>query len=190
MMRWTTPAMALMLAACSGSDDKAAPAPDESAMATPVPEPVANQGEQARTDWDEDAMARWNEERGYEPDADEPVPSVPDKSIGTGDQTIPTAVRGRWGLVATDCTSTKGDAKGLLTIDATGLRFYESHGTLMHIRERDARRIVADYRFSGEGQEWNRLMVLDSQDGGETLIRRDYGEGAAPSAMRYTRCAA
>lgn len=189
MMRWMTPTMALMLAACSGGDDKAAPAPDESAIATPMPEPAPAAGKQARVGWDKDAMARWNEDRGYEPDAAETVPRVPDKGVGTGDRTIPTAVRGRWGLVAADCTSTKGDAKGLLTIDATNLRFYESHGALARIRERDASRIVADYKFSGEGEEWDRLMVLDSQEGGKALIRRDYGEGAAPEPMRYTRCA-
>ena len=31
------------------------------------------------------------------------------------------------------------------------------------------------------------LLVVD--DGGKTLVRRDYGEGAVPEAMRYSRCA-
>ena len=33
------------------------------------------------------------------------------------------------------------------------------------------------------------LMLLGLADGGKTLVRRDYGDGAAPDAMRYTRCA-
>ena len=73
--------------------------------------------------------------------------------------------------------------------DATNLRFYESHGELTRVRESDASRIVADYKFSGEGVEWDRRMQLDLADGGRTLVRRDTGEGAAAGAMRYTRCA-
>ena len=109
---------------------------------------------------------------------------------GVGGRTRPTpaAIRGRWGLAAADCTATKGDAKGLLTIDATNLRFYESHGELARIRERGASRIVADYKFSGEGMEWDRLMLLDAQGGGKTLVRRDYGKDADPALLRYTRC--
>lgn len=181
MMRWTMPAALLMLAACSGgNDDNAAPAPEDAATAAPEAAPAD----------DPEAMARWEEDRGYEPDPSEPPIADPEPGIGSGDRTIPAAVRGRWGLVAADCTSTRGDAKGLLTIDATNLRFYESHGKLARVRERDANRIVADYKFSGEGQEWDRLMLLDAQDGGKTLIRRDYGEGSAAGPLRYTRCAA
>src|SRR4051812_2684079 len=41
------------------------------------------------------------------------TPAAPADS-GTPAQTeIPTAIRGRWGLVPADCTSTRGDAKGL-----------------------------------------------------------------------------
>ena len=34
----------------------------------------------------------------------------------TGDGPIPAALRGRWGMTPADCTSTRGDAKGLLEI--------------------------------------------------------------------------
>src|SRR5215218_6684586 len=40
--------------------------------------------------------------------------------------TIPASLHGRWGLTPADCTSTRGDAKGLLVISADGLKFYES----------------------------------------------------------------
>src|SRR5512134_919075 len=39
---------------------------------------------------------------------------------------IPAAFQGRWGMVREDCTSTRGDAKGLIVIDANGIKFYES----------------------------------------------------------------
>src|SRR3546814_15417418 len=49
------------------------------------------------------------------------------------EHSIPESLRGRWGLVPTDCTSTQGDAKGLLTVSGDTLTFYESaedHGTI------------------------------------------------------------
>src|SRR5437868_4439151 len=39
---------------------------------------------------------------------------------------IPAALQGRWGLAPNDCTSTRGDAKGLLVIGPDQLTFYES----------------------------------------------------------------
>ena len=88
-----------------------------------------------------------------------------------------------------DCTSTQGDAKGLLTIDATTLRFYESRATLGTIAEQDASRLVANFAFSGEGQQWTRTQVLDVQDDGQTLGRREQGAEAMPGVLRYRRCA-
>lgn len=105
-------------------------------------------------------------------------------------QTIPAAAQGRWGLVPTDCTSTRGDAKGLLTIAGSTLKFYESRGTLGKIAEHSDTRIRATFAFSGEGSTWSRDEVLDVQDGGKTLIRREYGKDAAPGPFKYARCPA
>lgn len=110
----------------------------------------------------------------------------PDTGTGTG---IPVALHGRWGLVPADCTSTRGDNKGLLTINADTLRFYESVGTLDKVVERDASRIVADFAMTGEGQSWTRRMMLDAEDDGKTLIRREQGADAMLGLLRYQRCA-
>ena len=96
--------------------------------------------------------------------------------------------RGRWGLVPDDCTSTRGDAKGLLTITASKLEFYESVGTLDTIMDAEPTRIRAAFEFEGEGMTWQREVVLDVQDDGATLIRREYGEDAAPGPFKYTKC--
>lgn len=101
---------------------------------------------------------------------------------------IPTPIQGRWGLVAADCTSTRGDAKGLLEIDDTTLRFYESRGVLGEIANRTDRAITAAFAFTGEGQAWSRDMTLTVEDAGKTLIRRESGEGAAAEPLKYTRC--
>lgn len=101
---------------------------------------------------------------------------------------IPDALQGRWGMVPADCTSTLGDAKGLLTITAGTMQFYESRGVLKSIAEQSPTRLVADFDFTGEGMAWQRRMVLDAQDDGRTLVRREYGVDAAPGAFRYARC--
>jgi hypothetical protein len=122
----------------------------------------------------------------------EPAPATPAPEP-TASETpaaneIPAAIRGRWGLVADDCTSTRGDAKGLLVIDATTLKFYESLGTLQTIAEAEPTRIRAAFEFEGEGMTWQRDETLDVQDDGATLIRREYGDDAAPGAFRYAKC--
>lgn len=180
MTRYVIFAGLFVLAACSGGkDEQPAPAIEEkSASAPTVPEaaPAAPlDAQEAKPD--------------YAPDPAVKPPAKPDADIGVGGKAIPALIQGRWGLVAADCTSTKGDAKGLLTIGTADLRFYESHGLLAHIRERAPDRLVADYKFSGEGMDWDRLMQLRVEDAGKTLVRRDYGEGAGAEPMRYTRCA-
>ncbi|GAB3679652.1 hypothetical protein [Salinisphaera aquimarina] len=106
----------------------------------------------------------------------------------TVEQAIPTPVQGRWGLTPADCEPGRADAKGLLVIDATTLEFYESRGTLAAVAERDASRIRATFEFSGEGMTWTRDETLDAQDRGKTLIRREYGDDAAPGPFKYRRC--
>lgn len=101
---------------------------------------------------------------------------------------IPSALRGRWGLVPKDCTSTLGDAKGLLTVSASQLKFYESVAKLGKVQEADDNRLRANFRYSGEGMTWIQDVALEAQDGGKTLIRRDYGPDAQPGPLKYTRC--
>lgn len=177
MTRLLLPATLLLLAACSGGKDEES-GPEASATIGPLqkaerpalaeaPEPVV----------DADL-----------PDGAEETPAKPESKTAGDGKTIPAAIRGRWALKVADCKARKGTDLTALTIDATNLRFYESHGELARVRESDAGRIVADYKFSGEGVEWDRRMQLDLTDGGKVLIRRDEGEGAAAGPMRYTRC--
>ena len=113
----------------------------------------------------------------------------PPSDAGTPAPTeIATVFRGRWGMVPGDCTSTRGDAKGLLTIGASTLEFYESVGTLDMVMEAEPTRLRAVFDFEGEGMTWQREVVLDVQDDGATLIRREYGEDAAPGPFRYAKC--
>lgn len=177
MTRLIPLATLLLLAACSGGNGEEAGPEASASIGAPEPSQPPARGEAPAT-VDADL-----------PDAtDERSPTRETGPIGDG-ETIPAAIRGRWALKAADCTAKKGTDLTALTIDATNLRFYESHGELARVEGRDANRIVADYKFSGEGVEWDRRMQLNLADGGKTLVRRDSGEGAAAGAMRYTRCA-
>lgn len=174
MIRQMLPATLLLLAACSGGKDEES-GPEASATIGPLQK--AERPAPAETAVDADLPEK----------AEEPVETPESKAPADG-KTIPPAIRGRWALKVADCKARKGTDLTALTIDAANLRFYESHGELARVRESDAGRIVADYKFSGEGIEWDRRMQLELADGGKTLVRRDEGDGAAAGPMRYTRC--
>lgn len=177
MARWVFLSGALLLAACSGGKDEES-GPEASASISPLQKserPAPAETTEPAVDADL-------------PDAAAETQAKPEPETATDGKTIPAKIRGRWALKVADCKAKKGTDLTALTIDATNLRFYESHGELARVRESDAGRIVADYKFSGEGVEWDRRMNLELTDGGKVLIRRDEGEGAAAGSMRYTRC--
>ena len=94
---------------------------------------------------------------------------------------IPTQYRGRWGMVAADCTSTRGDAKGLIDVSDSAIKFYESRATLKEQRPAIATSFSGLYGFTGEGQTWEKVVTLTRT--GDTLKRAD-DEGS----YDYKRC--
>ena len=101
---------------------------------------------------------------------------------------IPAQFQGRWGINKADCTSTRGDAKGLLTINGARLTFYESRGTLNKVLGATANSFDARYDFAGEGQTWARTERLTLVDG--KLNRRTDAEPdqEPPVNLTYGRC--
>ncbi len=95
---------------------------------------------------------------------------------------IPARYQGRWGMVPGDCTSTKGDAKGLMTVGDTSIKFYESTATLEEQRPSVAISFSGLFAFRGEGQSWEKVMTFTRT--GDTLERTD-PEGR----FTYERCA-
>ena len=142
-------------------------------------------GQTAETD---DAMETVEAEGTAAP-AIAPEPLAPDSTSPAtpAEATIPPSLQGRWGMVAADCTSTRGDAKGLLTISPTTLRFYESVGQLGTIKERTGNSIRAEYAFTGEGMTWTRDVTFSVT--GDTLTRLDRGGEEPGGPFTYTRCA-
>ena len=104
---------------------------------------------------------------------------------------IPASLHGRWGLVPADCTSTRGDNKGLLEVGPQTLRFYESRGTLGEGARASERSVRASFAFVGEGMEWTREMELRLLDGPDPRLQRtEFGPEAMPEPLIYERCPA
>lgn len=96
---------------------------------------------------------------------------------------IPAALQGRWGLAPADCTSTLGDAKGLLVVNANELRFYESRAVPASNVDSDAVSIVGNFAFAGEGQRWTKYEALKMDN--RTLVRTEMNPAAS---FTYAKC--
>ena len=96
---------------------------------------------------------------------------------------IPAALHGRWGLTPGDCTSTRGDAKGLLVIGRDGLTFYESRAVPARNFRTTSDSFGADFAFTGEGQSWSKFETLQVTAG--KLVRT---ESSPMASFTYARC--
>lgn len=96
---------------------------------------------------------------------------------------IPAAFHGRWGLTPADCTSTRGDNKGLLVVSGERLQFYESRATPARNVQSSSDSISADFAFTGEGQSWTRYEALTLKDA--KLVRT---ESSPMASFTYARC--
>ncbi|MEO7635472.1 MAG: hypothetical protein ABIS38_07490 [Sphingomicrobium sp.] len=114
-----------------------------------------------------------------------PTDPAPSPKLPTS---IPAQFHGRWGINPADCSSTRGDAKGLLTINDARLTFYESRGTLDKVLSATANSFDARYGFSGEGQSWDRTERLTLVH--DRLERRTDAEPdqEPPVRLTYMRC--
>ena len=126
-----------------------------------------------------------------------PIPVEADGGIGDGAEALPPAAlaipadfQGRWALTPEDCTSTRGDAKGLIEVTEEAVRFYESRGTLDKLSEGPDRPGVfrATFAFSGEGETWTREMQMAVSDDGSELVRSEFGEDALAEPLTYAKC--
>jgi hypothetical protein len=96
---------------------------------------------------------------------------------------VPLALQGRWGLAPADCTSTRGDAKGLLVITGTELRFYESRAVPSPGVEVRGDSVRGNFHFTGEGQSWTRFERLERN--GANLVRTESNPAAS---YTYAKC--
>lgn len=105
--------------------------------------------------------------------------------VPPGAAVIPAAFHGRWGMTPADCTSTGGDAKGLITIDGNGIKFFESRGTLTKVTLSAPENFTGTFAFTGEGQSWTNSQNLKLTGSSNTLIR---SETDVAQSYSYKRC--
>ena len=101
----------------------------------------------------------------------------------TSAEAIPASLRGRWGLTPMDCTSTKGDAKGLLIVSADNLKFYESRAVPSRDAHHGQDSISGNFNYTGEGQTWTKFESLELK--GQVLVRM---ESNPVASFTYARC--
>lgn len=107
----------------------------------------------------------------------------PISANATSGGVIAPTIQGRWGLTPADCAPNRSDAKGLLTISANELKFYESRGTPGTSIESDDTGISGNFNFTGEGQSWSKYVSLKLQHG--SLVRT---ERSPMASYTYARC--
>lgn len=157
----------LTLAACSGEPEPAADPTRAAGAVEAPPGPVATVTLAAST---------------------APAPS-PTAETGKP-AAMPAAMHGRFGMVPADCTTRMGDDKGLLTVSAEGLRFYESVARPAAGAVITPETVKGRFAYSGEGMEWTRQVSLVLKDAGRTLVLEEFGEDAVSGPRTYRRCAA
>ena len=96
---------------------------------------------------------------------------------------IPAALQGRWGLTPGDCTTMRGDAKGLLTVTPNDLHFYESRAVPAADVSVDGNSISGNFVFAGEGQNWSKFEALKLDH--KVLVRTETNPSASFS---YAKC--
>lgn len=161
-------AFVLTASACGGSE----PVDDKAENAAGLDQVVAQANATA------EAVHENADETPPTPDGSSSEPISPSPTPGA---IIPAQYQGRWGMVPADCTSTRGDAKGLMTIGDTSIRFFESTATLTEQRPAIATSFAGLFAFRGEGQSWEKVMTFTRT--GDTLKRADQ-EGS----FTYNKC--
>ena len=121
---------------------------------------------------------------GAAPPPNATTPPQPGSGSSRPAAAIPAALHGRWGLTPGDCTSTRGDNKGLLVVSAGELKFYESRAVPTGNTQSSADSFSADFTFTGEGMTWTKFETLTRK--GNELTRT---ESNPMASFVYAKCA-
>ena len=137
---------------------------DENATGAKLPAPVVD---------------RAPKPQGGPPSNQAEQPAAPSSAAAS----IPAALQGRWGLTPGDCTSTRGDAKGLMIVTSNELRFYESRAVPAAGIQANADSITGNFNYTGEGQSWTKFQSLELRK--NFLVRTESNPAAS---YTYAKC--
>lgn len=162
-----TIAAIMTMGACSGSND-----------------PVADNADNASATSEIDVLPPDDSDSTPANDLDASVDDASASPVETAPGKIPAALQGRWGMTPADCTSTRGDAKGLLIVSADSLKFYESLAKPAGELKSSSNSASGDFAFTGEGMTWKKYQALEIQN--NKLVRT---ESSPMKSFAYARCA-
>jgi hypothetical protein len=98
---------------------------------------------------------------------------------------FPNAYFGRWGLTPGDCKNGVSDAKGLISVQGSLVKFYEATATMRDGQRETMTSMSANFEFVGEGQKWEKKVRYQLRDDRQVLIRTDLDDGVS---YTYQRC--
>lgn len=119
-----------------------------------------------------------------EPSAPTQSPDAPLEIVITQ---FPKGYMGRWGMNANDCVPDASDAKGLMSVQGSLVKFYESMGTMRNGKRVTLNSLTSDFDMVGEGQKWQTRNTFELTDDRTGLTRTDTASG---ERFVYTRCPA
>ena len=122
-------------------------------------------------------------ESAPDPSGAPPASAVAAQPLPASGAKISARLQGRWGLSPNDCISTRGDAKGLLIVGPSDLKFYESRAVPAPDIQISPDSISGNFAFTGEGQTWTKFQALELQ--GQQLVRT---ESNPMASFTYARC--
>lgn len=109
--------------------------------------------------------------------------------------TMPAGIRGKWrrstdaSVTLAECVDSASTNMGLLlTIRSDGFSRFEDGGRLIRVHERDSNRIRATFDTTYADTPTQGEFLFEAQAAGQTLIERQYGDGAQLGILRYRRC--
>ena len=109
--------------------------------------------------------------------------------------TMPVETQGKWrrsteaSVTRAQCVDSATPNMGLvLTIRPDGFSRFGDGGRLIRVHERGPKRIRATFDTTYADTPTQGEFVFEAQDNGQTLIERQYGDGAQPGILRYRRC--
>jgi hypothetical protein len=103
----------------------------------------------------------------------------------TDPDALPVPMLGRWGLTVADCDVSNGAPRGLLTIAAKSLKFYDSTATIVSLDKPSQYAVTAGLSYADEGRKWTSVETLALVAGGTALVRT---EQSPVHTLRYQRC--
>ena len=98
---------------------------------------------------------------------------------------FPASYLGRWGMTGADCKSETSDAKGLISVQGSLVKFHDSTATMTKGLRKTLHAISGDFEFVGGERKWRTQTQYRLTEDRKQLTRQDGVEG---KRFTYIRC--